>query len=256
MKIKIISYFMFLLMIFSCDSALVSDNNGANPVLSGSYSNMLTIGDYLYAINKAKLVTFDVTNSSDPVIIDEQELGFNLESLLFHKGNLFIGSSDAMYIYTIGEDGVPERVSVTDYFLNDFDGCKSDPIVVKGNYAYVTLSTATINFCNRVVPVNQLQVYNIADLQSPSLLKRIDMIQPKGLGIDGNLLFVCEATDGVQVFDISIPESPELIDHYGGFNAFDVIAENGLLIIVGPKKLYEFSYSEMGELAYLSDIDI
>jgi hypothetical protein len=80
------------------------------------------------------------------------------------------------------------------------------------------------------------------------------MISPYGLGIDGDLLFITEGDAGLKIYntaDVSkIDEN--LIQHITGFNAFDVIPNNGLLILTGKDGLYQFDYSNIDEVKMLS----
>ena len=98
-------------LLTSCESAFTPDVTESNSTVNGSYANLLVIGDFMYVINIQNLATYNVADANNPELINDQEIGFNIESLLHFKGNLFIGSADAMHIFKIGANGIPDRTS-------------------------------------------------------------------------------------------------------------------------------------------------
>ncbi len=257
MKLFTLSIISTLLLMISCEATLNLNDGGlaSSNALSGSYTNLLVVGDFMYAVNIQNLSTFDVSDADEPVLIDDQEIGFNIESLLHHKGNLFIGSPEAMHIFSIAEDGIPSRASFTDYGSMDEDFCRQDPIAVNDNYAYASLSSVVRTDCFRT-DLNELRIYDITNLTSPQFENSIQMDSPRGIALDGNTLFVAEANVGLKVFNIEDAINPEMIYHFDGFQAFDLIPDNGLLIVVGPQKIYEYDYSDISNMTFLSELDI
>ena len=78
------------------------------------------------------------------------------------------------------------------------------------------------------------------------------MSEPKGLAIDGNNLFVCDG--GIKHYDISninniVLKKKTVID------ANDVIANNGILMVIGTSGLYQYDYTS-GDLKLLSQIPV
>lgn len=159
-----------------------------------------------------------------------------------------------MYIYSLTVDGIPERQSATPY-SNVFDRevCTSDPIVIRNNYAYVTLS-ATNNICAFWQRINELRVYDIADFTRPRLLDVVSMSAPKGLGLGKSHLFVCDQNTGLKVFNIDDPKKPVLVKTIGGFKAYDLIVNNNLLIVVADKKLLQYDISDEEDIKPLGII--
>jgi len=242
---------LFVLGLMSCES----DSEPFTPssdTQSGSYANMLTIGDNLYVVSSTEITTLDLTEPSKPVEIDRQVLGTGIESLFYFGGQLFIGSREDLFIYDITGNGIPQEVSRTNY--NTFLGtCGGDPVVVTEEIAYVTLSTLQTNGCN-TISVNELRLYDVRNLEQPILINQINMSQPKGLGLDDNWLFVCD--DGLKVLDVTDPLDVTLIHHFDDITTFDVIVQDGLLLVVGPDDLYQFDYSIMSEMKMLSRIEL
>ncbi len=159
-----------------------------------------------------------------------------------------------MFIYEINEQGIPTRTSITEYGSLGQDFCRRDPLAVNERNAYASLSSRTVGECGRV-DMNEIRVFNIENLQAPILLQTVPMESPRGITLDGNLLFVCEAESGLKVLDVTVPESPEVLYHFSGFKAFDVIADDGLLVVVGPEKIYEYDYSDISNMKFLSELD-
>ncbi len=223
---------------------------------SGSYAKMLTKGEFLYIVNSFELITVSIQEKSMPLVIHRQELDFGLESIFIAGDLMVIGSTSSLYIYTIQENGIPTLLSQTEYLSNDINPC--DPVVVKDSFAFVTLSSASTSTdrCFRPISVNELRVYNIFDLNNPQLVSTYQMEEPKGLGIDDFWLFICEKENGLKVYNTQNIEDIQLIHHFEGFETYDVIPLNGLLIVVGPDNLYQFDYSDMNNMNLISKIEL
>jgi hypothetical protein len=255
---KNILYYLFIGLFFlsSCTSDDLGTNS-ENTTNSGSYATILTISNFLYLVNKTQIKTFDLSNPSRPLEVNNQEVGFDIESLYHYQGLLLIGSANNMYIYRIGNDGIPLRESTTQY--NETFGeevCTSDPIVVKGNLAYVTLASTLSTPCRGFTQINELRVYNIVDIKSPKLLETFIMSGPKGLGLGKNHLFVCDQTDGLVVFNLDEPTNPIKVKTFGGFEGFDLIVNGNILIVVAKDELLQFDITDETQIKYLSKIDL
>jgi hypothetical protein len=164
---------------------------------------------------------------------------------------LFIGSQSGMYIYNIIHPEFPQLLSYVDHIRS------CDPVVASGNYAYVTLNSQA-TWCGNTS--NVLNIYDISDLRNPELKVTENLNFPKGLGVDGNKLFVCDARLGIKVYDITNPLAPVWIDDLshlpeaGNTNPYDVIPADGILITSTDKGLYQFGYT--GEsLTFISKIE-
>ncbi len=252
---------LYILLSLTFISSLVSceqeaDTGPSNEVLTGSYSRMLINGDFLYYVNTTEIRTVDISNPMNPYTRSTIVVGFNIESLYRKDDLLFIGSSDNMYIYQLEANGIPVfKAQVAYENLDDFQEC--DPIVVKGDYAYVTLSSGNIEVpgCGTVRSVNALLIFDISDLDNVVEVDRIQMDFPRGLGYDDNYLFVCEGSLGVDIFDIDNPTSVEKLGELRGFKAFDLIPSENILMVIG-EDLELFDYSDISNVVKLSSIDI
>jgi len=107
---------LVLLGISSCSDDIGLADSG-NAVLSGSYARMLTIGNKLYVLGSSNLRVLDVANPSLPIHATTINIDADVESLFFNNANLFVGSPQGMYIYTLDGSGIPQLASITPYDL-------------------------------------------------------------------------------------------------------------------------------------------
>ena len=103
--------------------------------------------------------------------------------------------------------------------------------------------------------LNKLEIYNITDIVNPILVSERNLTGPIGLGLFNNYLFVCD--DEVKIFDVSDPENSVLITRINR-NAFDVIIQDDLLILIGSSGLYQYRLDEnnIEDIQQLSTINI
>jgi len=235
--------------------ALVSCSKDANTTIqngtSGSLAKMIVLNDYLYVIDNKTLSTFDISNAAVPISTHKVDVGFGIETLFPFANYLFIGSSDGLYIYDISNPASPKPAAESQ--VSHFTAC--DPVVANANYAYVTLNSLRTN-CGNTFAVNELQIVNVQNILQPFVENIMEMKGPKGLGIDGNHLFICEENIGVVVYDLTNPLIPNPIDTLSGFVANDVIAEYGNLMIVCEDGLRQFDYSDINNISFTSYLNL
>jgi hypothetical protein len=84
------------------------------------------------------------------------------------------------------------------------------------------------------------------------------MTKPEGLSKDNNLLFVCDSTAGVKLYDAVNPASLQLLTQIptGGINATDVIAADQRLFIIAGGNLYQYDYSDTKNIRLLSTLSV
>ncbi|MEL6484438.1 MAG: hypothetical protein AAFP96_06280, partial [Bacteroidota bacterium] len=173
-------------------------------------------------------------------------IGFNIETLFAYKDFLYIGSRNGMFIYSILNPEFPEKLSQVEHFT----AC--DPVVANDTYSFVTLHSNT--FCGN--DINVLEIYDITNAQEPMLVSRRNLIFPRGLGLYGDYLVVCD--DEIKIFDISDAANSKLVQTIDRF-AFDVIISGDLLIAIGENGLFQYQLSSSeGTVNYdaLSEIAI
>jgi len=253
---------LFLIALFtSCGddsnlSAPVGENGSG---VGGSFARFMVVGDFMYTVDTEHIKTLDLSNPADPTQINVQEIATGIESIFRLGERLFIGSSTGLFLYTIGADGIPEKQGEFLYSNFDFPIFPCDPVVANDSIAFVSLnSVILVEGCRRDVPVsvNTLNLFDVKDIQNPVLISQTEMDDPQGVGIDGDLLFLCENEFGLKIFDISDPYNLQVVDVLEGVNVHDVIPLNGLLLLVGETNVYQVDYTERENIHVISSIPL
>ncbi|HEY9045262.1 MAG TPA: hypothetical protein VIN08_05175 [Ohtaekwangia sp.] len=229
-------------------SAAIAPGNGSGPGVGGSMARFTISKNHLYALDAGNIIPVDISDEVSPDKKTSVYIGWNSETIFPAAQNLFIGASDGMYILDISDPAVPKTLTTYSHIRS------CDPVVVDGNYAYVTLRSGTT--CQGFT--NQLEVIDIQNLQSPQLLKTYPMTNPHGLGKDNTTLFICDGSDGLKVYDASDINTidKKQLAHYDGINAYDVIPFDNVLMMIGENGLYQYDYSDPANIKLLSHLAI
>ncbi len=231
---------LFLLTLLGC-SKESADPTSVDSGTGGSLARFTIVDNYLYSVDDQNLKTMDLSDPANPQLVSDIEVGFGIETIFPYGNHLFIGSVSEMFIYDITNPASPDLSAGSSF--QHATAC--DPVVAQDTLAFVTLrSFTTGNRCglNGWEVNDELLIVDIADIQSPELIKAYDMHNPHGLGVDGRLLFLCDGSEGLKVFNISDPNNIQLIHHEEGFTAYDVIPLDGLLLMVSKEGLYQYEY--------------
>ena len=208
----------------------------------GSLARFKIVDDYLYAVDSHNINIFDITNLTSPRELQEVHAGFDIETI-FNKDNLlFLGSMSGMYIFDIETPETPK-------FISEFQhGTACDPVVVDDTYAYITLRAG--NFCGAFE--SSLEIVDISDVYNLQHVKSYTMDNPYGLGIKDNLLFICDGTSGLKVYNKTTIGDLELLNTFENITAFDVIPRQNQLLLIGDNTLFQYNYLDNG-LSLLSE---
>ncbi|RDY59339.1 LVIVD repeat-containing protein [Flagellimonas nanhaiensis] len=229
------------------DGALANTNAAptSDTGQGGSLARFRIVGDYLYAVEWSSINVFDISDLDAPEVLDEVYTSWGIETI-FNQGDLlFLGGTRGMYIYDISEPSKPT-------FVSDFEhGTACDPVVVDGDYAYVTLRGG--NLCGAVE--SGLYIVDISDIKNPELAIEYPMDEPYGLGIKEEKLFICDGASGLKVFDKTDVENLVELNHFEDIVTYDVIPMENHLIMVGDGVLYQYEYLE-NEIKLLSQIGL
>lgn len=202
----------------------------------GSLARFQIVDNYLYTVGNHEMAIFNIQSLTSPVLTNTQYAGWNIETMFQAGGYLYLGSTNGMYIYSIASPSLPEYVSE----FTHWEGC--DPVVVDGDYAYLTLRGG--NACGQLESV--LEVIDISNKTTPTLAGRYQLESPYGLGIKGNTLFVCDGTSGLKLFDKADPLQVKLTKTYHNVQSKDVIPLEDSLLMIGGRILYQYTYVEGG----------
>lgn len=210
----------------------------------GSMARFTLMNNHLYTVSTNELYTYNISNPRDPQFVTKSAIGGSIETIYPFKNKLFIGSADGMFIYDASTPGNPVK-------QGSFTHARScDPVVADDTKAWVTLRSGSMCGGN----INQLEVVDVTDVMKPVLIKTYGMTNPFGLGKDGNTLFICDGKDGVKVYNAADAKDLKLIKRIAGMEAYDVIASNKRALVVAKEGLYQFDYSNAGNIRLLSKI--
>ncbi|MDH5608501.1 MAG: hypothetical protein OEY56_03395 [Cyclobacteriaceae bacterium] len=203
--------------------------------IGGSMARFTITDNHLFTLDNYQLRSFDITNQTSPVEKSEISVGWGMETIFPYNNHLFLGSQTGMHIYSLANADAPSFLSTSEHIRS------CDPVVVQGDYAYVTLRNGSS--CGGFT--NQLDVIDISNLSAPKLFKTFPMSNPHGLGIDGNCLFICEGDFGLKFFDATDVSTigSNLIKEYPDIHALDVIPYNNVLMMIGSDGFYQYNYN-------------
>lgn len=225
-------------------SADPSGGFDGNTGRGGSLARFTIANDHLYIVDDSKLYTYSLASSAAPEIKSALDIGSDIETIYSYNNYLFVGSRDAMYIYSISDAAHPARVG----FASHVRSC--DPVVAKDNWAYVTLRNGSTCGGSQ----SALMVYDVSYITNPSLERTVMMESPYGLGIRGSRLYVCNGANGLNVYDIATPSDPKLVKQFHEDVFYDVIPAGDLLICMVQGGTVLYQYDNTQELVRMAKI--
>ena len=218
------------------DDAVAETSNVSDTGQGGSLARFKIVGDHLYAVDSHYINVFNITDLQNPVEGEDVFAGFDIETIFNRGEHLFLGSMRGMYIYDISSPGSPQ-------FVSEFQhGTACDPVVVDGDYAYVTLRGGS--FCGATE--SGLYIVDISTIENPELVVQYPLDEPYGLGIKDEKLFVCDGSSGLKVYDKTDIMNLETLNVFENIVTFDVIPQENQLLLVGDDILTQYSYQDDG----------
>lgn len=223
--------------------------NGSAFGIGGSMARFGLNGSYLYAVDNSQFHIFDVDNADNPKLVSEPFINNSVETLFIVDNHIFIGTRTGMLVYSLGDPKNP-------LYKTSFSHIYScDPVVVQNHIAYVTLRGG--NECGQ--NVNRLDVLTLSqDYDQATLAYSYDMTEPYGLGVDDDILFLCDGSKGLRVFDssdLSMIDQRELAS-FSDIKAFDVIPFDDHLFMIGSDGFYQYNYSDINNIYEISHIPV
>lgn len=228
-----------------------SKNSGGSTGTGGSMARFTIAGNYLYAINTNAMRVMDISTPASPQAGTLVPMQGGIETVYPYQSKLFIGSMSGMLIYDIQNGAAPAYLGGYSHIT------RCDPVVVSGDYAYVTLRSNPGGGCG-TGNSNQLDVVDISNPRAPQLKKVFPMQNPYGLGIDRQTLFLCEGDYGLKVFDARDPLAVgnKQVAHFKDINMFDLIPLGNTLLAIGSDGLYQYDYADPKNIRFLSKIPV
>ena len=214
----------------------------------GSMARFTLMSGHLYAVDDNSLRVFDVKEPAKPKHLQNIKLGWGIETIFPFQEKLFIGSTRGMHIYDASKPSNPIKMSVFEHLT----AC--DPVVVNKDYAFVTLRSG--NTCWN--GPNELQVVDIKNLREPKLVKAYPMLNPHGLALTGDHLYIAEGKHGLKSFNVAdvMGIDQNQLEFLKSMKSVDIIPGPKSLIVIGPDGVCQFDYSTPGKLKPLSCIDV
>jgi hypothetical protein len=212
----------------------------------GSTARFAVTATHLYAVEDNALKVYQIMGNGALEKINAIELNPGVETIFVRDHWLYLGTVDAMLTFDIATPASPLYVSSYSHVVS------CDPVVVQDTLAFVTLRTYRCRPAN----TNQLEIINIKNPQQPVMLSSYSLNSPYGLGVDGDLLFVCEGEAGLTVLNIKDPVNIKLIKRYDENDAYDVIPNNGTLILTGKDGVAQYDYTDPDAIKKLSLIPV
>lgn len=209
-------------------------DNSAPTGQGGSLARFMIVNNYLYAVDSHNINVFDIQDLENPKDLEDVYAGFDIETIFNRGEHLFLGSMRGMYIYDISSPAVPSLVGEFEH------GTACDPVVVDGDYAFVTLRGG--NMCGATE--SGLFIVDISDMSNPFLVKTYPMEEPYGLGVKDEKLFVCDGASGLKVYDKTNVEELVPLNHFKDIDTFDVIPMEDNLLMIGAEVIYQYEYLE------------
>ncbi|MEI7424316.1 MAG: hypothetical protein WCK18_19595 [Prolixibacteraceae bacterium] len=228
----------------SLQNSTTSGTSGTG--VGGSMARFGITGNSLLAIDTYKYYNFDLSSPTDPRLSSSSFLSSGIETMFLYGKYMFLGTTTGMLIYDLSDINKPTYVS------NFWHATGCDPVVVQGNRAYVTIRGG--NRCGSLI--NRLDVLDITNILKPVLFRSYNMDNPYGLGISGDILFVCDGTSGLKVFDASDPLLiiERQLAKFPGIQAYDVIPLGKSLLMIGSDGFYQYDYSDVKNIRQISVI--
>jgi hypothetical protein len=216
------------------NNAVSPNAGGVGTAKGGSMARFCIVGTYLYVLDDRTMKVFDISKPLNPIQVATENAGFIIETIFPNGNQLFIGGMEGVYIYDISNPRQPRRLSL-------FQHTKAcDPVVVQGQFAYVTLRAGTN--CSPSRQSNQLDILDISNLSRPRLVKTHNTREPRGLAVLNEHLFLCDANELIAYQLLGNGEIRKL-DQVMVDNAYDVMAfPGGLVIVVGRQGVYQYQF--------------
>ncbi len=230
-------FIVILICLSGCskESNTTTSNNSSGS--GGSLAKFAIANNFLYVVDMYTLKCYSLSDQQSPSLTKTIELNWNVETVFPYNENLFIGTTNGMYVLSIKDPGNPEKLGQVAHLRS------CDPVVANDSLAFVTLRGGTP--CG---PATEgLYVYNTKDPLNPHEIKILPISTPHGLGLRDTIVYVCRMQDGLSIINVKKPDDPKIIKTIKGDNFQDVIPYNNLLITYVSNGLVLYDISTPAE---------
>jgi hypothetical protein len=225
-----------------------SGSAGSTYGVGGSMARFGLYKDFLYVVNQSSLLTFKLNSNSQVTLLNTSYVNWNAETIFITDSHLFLGTQNGLIVMALE---VPEKPVQIGNFTH-MTSC--DPVVIKGDLAFITLKGGST--CRGGV-LNQLDIVKMSNSYSKfTLLKSYPMFGPQGLGIDDDLLFLCDGDAGLKIYNAADPMAITQIAIFPSINAYDVIPMNNFLFMIGEKGFMLYDYTNIQNIKQIGIIPV
>ncbi|MBN1107756.1 MAG: hypothetical protein JXR66_03800 [Bacteroidales bacterium] len=206
-------------------------------VISGK--NMLVFGEYYSQV-------YTITDLLNPYTSGTEFYAYEVRTISVSDDKLLLGSTYASYFADLS---LPLSSQLPGYF---YMAVCCNPVIVCDTLLFLTSRSGTD--CNN--DSNILRVVGIGDINNPHILSSYTMSNPLGLAKVGEMLFVCDGTDGLRIYDASDPLTlnENLLKTYPGILAYNALIINDILVLFTNDAIFQYDYSDIQNLTLLSSI--
>jgi hypothetical protein len=216
--------------------------------VGGSMARFGLYKDFLYVVNQSSLLTFKLNSNSQVTLLNTGYVNWTAETIFITDNHLFLGTQNGLIVLSLE---VPEKPAQIGNFTH-MTSC--DPVVIKGDLAFITLKGGST--CRGGI-LNQLDVVKMSNSYTKfTLLKSYPMFSPQGLGIDDDLLFLCDGDAGLKIYNAADPLAILQIAIFPSINAYDVIPMNDYLFMIGEKGFMLYDYTNIQNIKQIGIIPV
>ncbi len=229
----------------SKDGGSNADVASATSGKGGSLARFTIVNNYLYVADGYSLKTYNISNPQNTELVNSIVVNNGIETIFAFKNQLFIGSVDGMYIYSIATAAQPAFVGAARHLRS------CDPVVANDSTAFVTLLGN-----QRCGPAEDgLYVYDVKVPTTPLLINKKVMPTPAGIGLSDSILYICQKTNGLGIYNVQNPATPVFRKQLQNYIFEDVIPYNNLLICYVSTGLVLYDISNKTNPVQLSVIN-
>jgi len=216
--------------------------------VGGSMARFGLIGNNLVAVDNHTYYNINLSDAINPKLESQSQINWGIETMFLYSKYMFLGTTTGMQVYDLSDLSKPVYVSSFWHAT----GC--DPVVVQNNRAYVTIRGG--NICGS--SINRMDVLDVTNILKPTLIRSYNMDNPYGLGISGDILFVCDGTSGLKVYDAADPWliSEHILASFPKIQAYDVIPLGTSLLMIGNDGFYQYDYTNVNNIKEISVIKV
>ncbi|NOY37520.1 MAG: hypothetical protein GXO83_08085 [Chlorobi bacterium] len=234
-------------LMFESSGLSSGSNPGSHTGTGGSMARFTIYKNWLYALTDSDLRIINISDPQNMIKENAIHPGNDQETIFPYGDMIFLGSQTGMTIYRLTDPLNPQYVSSYSHIRS------CDPVVVRNGYAYVTLRAG--NHCGQ--GENRLRVIDVSFPVLPVERGSYPLeYPPYGLAIHDSVLYVCEGGAGLKVYDASDPLHLVYKQTFGEFRAWDVIAYDDLLMMIGDDGLYQYRVESFDKIKQISSLPV